>query len=81
MPQNESEGDEELGGLGLRDVIVRTEWQLGSRTDKAHAQGSQRLSRSAWGPWEKGLFTRVFCDPGTFMMPAGRLYGSGCCVS
>lgn len=52
-PQNESEGDEGLGGLGLRDVTVRTHWQPSSRIDKAHVQGSQRSSRRAWGPLKK----------------------------
>lgn len=77
-PQNESESDEELGGLGLRDVIVRTQSQLGSRTDKAHEQGSQRLSRSAWGPWGEKACSPESSPTHTFTMPAVRLHRSGC---
>lgn len=56
----------------------------GSRIDKAHAQGSRGLFRSAQGPWEKkGLFTRVFCNP-PYLHHACLLGGCtvpGCCVS
>lgn len=52
----------------------------GSRIDKAHAQGSRRLSRSAQGPWEeKGPVHACLLQPPvpSSCLPAGRLYGSG----
>lgn len=81
MPQSESEGDEELGGLGLRDVIVRTQWQPGPRTDTAHAQGSQRLCPQGLGPWvsKRPVHARLLLTR-PFTSPAGRLHRSGCSV-
>jgi hypothetical protein len=79
MPQNESEGNEEVGWSrpSGRDssVTLATEPQnrQGSRT-----QGSQRSSRSTWGPGKERPVHGASCPFHTLSMSAGRLHRPGC---